>query len=319
MKPPALYRALDHLAASGFDAEADSASSSCRAARTHALSWYYNSHLTFAHARSRLEYYVRMGDVQRVGWMMDWGGAQVLQWGERPGHAPRWVLQLFDRPPLEGEWRFEALRAHWPLWPAPAAHAKALELMVSRAGGAPHGGFWASQDISSWAGGFGPRIDGPLAAWRAAHPGALVANVWIRRDLTDADFVHLVGVRALRMSDCANPGLTDAAFAHLRGIHTLRMSRCTQPALTEAAFAHLCGIHTLWLGGCNQAALTDAALAHLRGVQVLDLRGCGAAPFTRRGLALLRGVRVLNMYGCAPAAVEAARSLGLAVAGVVGE
>jgi hypothetical protein len=90
---------------------------------------------------------------------------------------------------------------------------------------------------------FGPVIVGPLAAWRAAHPDARVANVSGRRDLTDADFAHLAWLRAVDMSGCS--GITDAAFAHLAGIHTLNMSRCWQATITDAAFAHLAGIHTL--------------------------------------------------------------------------
>ena len=88
---------------------------------------------------------------------------------------------------------------------------------------------------------FGPGIEGPLAAWRAANPGALVANVGWRRDLTDADFANLAGGKALRMYSHDQATFTDAAFAHLHGIHTLNMNRCNQFTITDAAFAHLHG------------------------------------------------------------------------------
>ena len=43
---------------------------------------------------------------------------------------------------------------------------------------------------------YGPLIDGTLAEWRQANPGALVANICaIAQEVTDADFVHLAGVR----------------------------------------------------------------------------------------------------------------------------
>jgi hypothetical protein len=50
---------------------------------------------------------------------------------------------------------------------------------------------------------FGPVLQGSLPAWRAAHPTALVANVSGRRDLQDADFACLQGIRALDMSSCS--------------------------------------------------------------------------------------------------------------------
>jgi hypothetical protein len=95
-------------------------------------------------------------------------------------------------------------------------------MLISKVGGALHGGFVMPPMVDSDYG-FGPRIVGPLAAWRAAHPDTLVANAAGRVDLTDADFVHLVGIKALNMVRCTNPGLTDAAFVHLRGLHTLWM------------------------------------------------------------------------------------------------
>ena len=68
-----------------------------------------------------------------------------------------------------------------------------------------------------------------------------IPNEWV----TDADFVHLAGLRELNMSHCVK--VTDAAFVHLRGIHTLNMYWCNQRTITDAAFVHLAGIHTLWM------------------------------------------------------------------------
>jgi hypothetical protein len=56
-------------------------------------------------------------------------------------------------------------------------------------------------------------ISGSLAAWRACFPGAVAANVEGRRDLRDADFAHLAGVKVLNMKRCT--GVSDAGLAHL--------------------------------------------------------------------------------------------------------
>ena len=89
---------------------------------------------------------------------------------------------------------------------------------------------------------FGPPIVGSLADWRAAHPKALRANINGRRDLCDADFQHLVGIKALTMIDCDQPTITDAAYAYLNGIHTLRMWGCaqTRTGIQGPAFAQMC-------------------------------------------------------------------------------
>ena len=97
-------------------------------------------------------------------------------------------------------------------------------------------------------------IKGPLAAWRACFPGAVAANVYGRKDLGDADFVHLVGVKVLNMGFCT--GITDAGLAHLAGIHTLDMYRCT--GVTDAGLAHLTGIRKLTMWGCAPAAVAAA-------------------------------------------------------------
>ena len=195
-------------------------------------------------------------------------------------------------------------RREWPALPPPTGHAEARVLLCERAGGEPLMFGDRGSD-------FGPRIEGPLAAWRAAHPGALVANVGDRRDLVDADFAYLAGIKALWMTNCTNPALTSAAFAHLRGVHTLWMSGCAQASLGDAAFAHLRGVHTLDMWGCSQATLTDGAFVHLRGVHTLLMSYCDQPSITGATLSHLRGVRTLHMYGCAPAVIAAARALRL--------
>ena len=309
---PPLFRALHHLADSGFAPEADSAFALCRATCWSEPVARGVRHLDFRYGRSRVEYNVRVGCRQRMGWLIDRGGVEARVWDEEGGDAPRWKLALFDRPPVVDEVFFDQLRAHWPWCPTPASHTLAREMLISKVGGASHGGFMRLPLVAPDFG-CGPRIVGPLAAWRAANPDALVANVTERVDLTDADFVHLAGIKALRIGGCTNPGLTDAAFVHLRGLHTLMMGCCDQASITDAAFAHMHGLHTLNMFYCTQSTITDAAFTHLRGIQVLTMQYCTQATITGATFAHLRGVRVLYMHCCSPAAIAAARALGLPV------
>ena len=62
-----------------------------------------------------------------------------------------------------------------------------------------------------------------------------------KNSFSDADFVHLRGVRKLDMGYCNQETITDAAFIHLAGIHMLDMSECDQDAITPVAITHLLG------------------------------------------------------------------------------
>ena len=161
------------------------------------------------------------------------------------------------------------------------------------------------------------RIKGSVKAWRAAFPCARAVNVSQRRDIVDADFVHirgdahvrlhsvninrcsnvsgsafahLRGIHTLDMSDCRQ--VTDAAFENLRGIHTFNISRCHQ--VTDAAFEYLQGTHTLNVSGCSQ--FTDVAFAHLHGIHTLTISG--SRQFTDAAFWHLRGIHTLNMSDC---------------------
>jgi hypothetical protein len=129
--------------------------------------------------------------------------------------------------------------------------------------------------------------------------------------ITDAAFAHLAGVQRLSIRRCEQATITDAAFAHLRGIQLLNMSACRQ--FTDAAFAHLRGIHTLYMWCCEQPGITDAAFTHLRGIHTLVMEYCNQDTITGGSLSCLKGISVLGMWECRPAAVAAAKGLGLPV------
>ena len=236
--------------------------------------------------RSRLEFHVKAGDARAVARLMDEGGEEAWAgWAEAPAagglapaRVPLWRWGLFA--PLAGE-EGVALRPAW----RPKDHAAAAAALRERA---PGGGPLAAGDAGEPD--YGPMIKGPLAAWRAAHPGSEVANVLWRVGLTDADFVHLAGVKRLNMEQCT--GVTDAGLAQLAGVHTLHMERCT--GVTDAGLAHLRGIHTLNMREC--IGITDAGLAHLRGIHTLGMAGCTG--IIDAGFAHLRGIHTLLMGGC---------------------
>jgi hypothetical protein len=157
---------------------------------------------------------------------------------------------------------------------------------------------------------FGPVIRGDLAAWRAAHPTALVANLHGRQDLTDKDFAALHGVQALSLFDCKS--ITDAAFVHLTGVHTLSIGQNGDGySFTDAAFAHLRGIHSLNMYACR--SITDKAFVHLAGIHTLNMGSCSQRTITDAAFSHLTGIRELRMDMCSEHAINAARARGLPV------
>ena len=238
-----------------------------------------------------LEYALKTGNVAKVKEIID---------RDIRKYPKRWDYGLFELPPPG-----KVIPGY------PEARAYLVEALGRAGIKDPHNGFVMPPRHPDQ--GLGPHIKGPLAAWRAEYPDALVANVSMRHDLVDADFVHLAGIKAVDMRWCNNPGLTSAAFAHLRGVHTLWMDGCNQESIGDAAFAHLRGVHTLYMGGCVQDTLTDGAFVHLRGVHTLKMNYCTQPSITGATLSNLRGVRSLQMAGCKPAVIAAARALNLPV------
>ena len=155
----------------------------------------------------------------------------------------------------------------------------------------------------------GSRIKGSLAAWRAGFSRARQANIRGRKDLVDADFVHLAGIHTLDMRGCKQASITDAAFVHLAGIHKLDMSECRQDTITDAAFVHLAGIHVLDMSFCSQATITDAAFVHLAGIYRLILRFCKQGTITGATFRHLAGVGELGVAYCNQDTINAASIL----------
>ena len=163
-----------------------------------------------------------------------------------------------------------------------------------------------------------------VARWRACFPRARWANVsgyalhfnkmGRKAQVTDADFVHLVGVKRLYMARCS--GITDAGFVHLRGIHTLDMTFCSQPTITDQAFSHLEGIHALDMSGCWQPTITDLAFSHLKGIHTLNMSFCSQLSITDLAFPHLKGIRTLDMSFCSQPTITGAALQHLGLQGV---
>ena len=142
---------------------------------------------------------------------------------------------------------------------------------------------------------FGRAIEDDLAAWRAAHPGARVANL-LDRELSAADLGALRGVRGLRLIGCTLAPPT-ATFAPLAGLQALeiRHRHGDDPGL-GAALAPLAGsLRSLTVRFA--ANLSDGDLAPLAGLEELELVSCSR--MTGECLGALGGrLRALRVHDC---------------------
>ena len=156
---------------------------------------------------------------------------------------------------------------------------------------------------------WGPVIEGSVAAWRTAHPRAVLANLEGRRDVTDSDVALLAGVLALNVSGCS--GLSERAFEGCdtgSGLVVLDCSGCT--AFTAATLARCGGgvLRELNMSYCSNPALGgEGALAPLRGLVALDASFCSQASLTSATLAPLgEGLLWLSLQGCGQAGLTGA-------------
>jgi hypothetical protein len=148
---------------------------------------------------------------------------------------------------------------------------------------------------------FGPRIDGPLASWRASNPAAISANVSYTSNLNVSDLRALVGVEYLDLSGVAiallekrPPGDEDGFYA-LKGDGTLDLHELKCLASVRVLRMHSCVPPSQQ--PLLMPALAQAVLNALPNAVHIDARGCDEA-FRRLTSAAILG-RVRN-GGVAP-------------------
>jgi len=142
-------------------------------------------------------------------------------------------------------------------------------------------------------------------------------NISYRRNIPDADFIYLRGIKRLNISGWIQ--ITDIALVHLCGIHTLNLRYGYQPTritnatlvnlrgihtlnidnweqIRDVAFVNLRGIHTLSMDSCDQ--ITDTAFINLRGIHSLFMVECNQPTITDAAFVHLHGINTLNMQFC---------------------
>ena len=133
-----------------------------------------------------------------------------------------------------------------------------------------------------------------LEVWKRKFPKAKYANISRRKDLTDANFVHLENLEYLDMGYCNQSKFTDAALTHLKNIHTLIIRGCTQ--ITDDAFKPLNKLTTLDISYCTQ--LSTKAFVHFKNIKKLTMNEWDKNKIYSDGFQNLENIEDLSMAFC---------------------
>jgi hypothetical protein len=114
---------------------------------------------------------------------------------------------------------------------------------------------------------FRPRWLRPLLGDNSA--GEVVDVITQSNHVTDAELVHLKGLRRLELLNIAHTEVTDAGLVQLKGLTQLRRLYFDGTEVTDAGLVHLTGLTELELLELEETQVTDAGLVHLRGLKKL--------------------------------------------------
>ena len=112
--------------------------------------------------------------------------------------------------------------------------------------------------------------------------------------LTDAELVHLKGLKGLTELILDGTEVTDAGLAHLKGMTKLTALDLDGTKITDAGLVHLEGMTGLAALGLDDTAITDAGLARLRGMTSLAILTLDNTEVTDAGLVHLEGMTQLS-------------------------
>jgi hypothetical protein len=125
---------------------------------------------------------------------------------------------------------------------------------------------------------FGPLRSGPLQP-------PFLRNA---RQITDAELIHLEGLKQLRTLDLNATPITDAGLLHLEGLKQLQSFALSKTKVTDAGLVHLEGLQQLQMFILNHTKITDAGLVHLEGLQQLHLLVLNDTGVTDQGIKKLQ-------------------------------
>ena len=125
------------------------------------------------------------------------------------------------------------------------------------------------------------------AKLRRDDAGRIVEVDLGERKTTDADLVHLVGLRALEELSLHQTRITGAGLVHLKGLTTLKRVFFSDTAVDDQGIAQLKELKNLKVLGLSGTRITDRSLEHLAGLKSLSSLFALGTKVTDAGVAKL--------------------------------
>lgn len=106
-----------------------------------------------------------------------------------------------------------------------------------------------------------------------------------KRQLADADLIHLRALPDLKVLHLAKTQVTDVGLANLRGLTQLEIIDLSDDAVTDASLGNLAGLKNVVTVGIGGTGVTDAGLMQLRGLSNISGLNLNRTAVTDAGLA----------------------------------
>ena len=131
------------------------------------------------------------------------------------------------------------------------------------------------------------KLAGIGAKLRRDDAGRIVEVDLGERKTTDADLVHLVGLRALEELSLHQTRITGAGLVHLKGLTTLKRVFFSDTAVDDQGVSQLKELKNLKVLGLSGTRITDRSLEHLAGLKGLSSLFALGTKVTDAGVAKL--------------------------------
>ena len=131
------------------------------------------------------------------------------------------------------------------------------------------------------------KLVGIGAKLRRDDAGRIVEVDLGERKTTDADLVHLVGLRALEELSLHQTRITGAGLVHLKGLTTLKRVFLSDTAVDDQGVSQLKELKNLKVLGLSGTRITDRSLEHLAGLKNLSSLFALGTKVTDAGVAKL--------------------------------
>ena len=145
------------------------------------------------------------------------------------------------------------------------------------------------EDVRSGFEGFGAELEDADARRQVRYVSLVAAKI------TDADLIHLRGLKSLETLHLSGTNISDAGLFHLKDVKSLKQLHVDGTNITDAGLVHLTKHTSLTHLNLAKTEVTDVGLAQLKRLRSLKVLNINSTKISDRGFAQLHGLTSLEM------------------------